>query len=159
MTGKLPVLLIYSNFDYTFDMAFKTDFRELKKLNLPASDFCIVGSGPLAIRKIRDTKDLDVIVTNHLWNDLLTKHETEVENGVERIKFKNNIEILNPVQSIFGNSGIVSIEEIIEKADMIDGVKFINLNHLKKIKLNLGREKDLADIKLIDEYLKNEVTQ
>jgi guanosine-3',5'-bis(diphosphate) 3'-pyrophosphohydrolase len=121
------------------------------------SDFCVVGSGPLAIREIRDTKDLDVIVTNRLWNDLLGKYASEVENGVERIKFKNNIEILNPIQSMFGNSGIVPMEEIFEKADVIDEVKFINLDHLKKIKLKMGREKDLADIKLIDEYLKNRI--
>jgi hypothetical protein len=137
-------------------MSFKSDLQELKKLNLPASDFCIVGSGTLAIKGIRDTKDLDVIVTNKLWNDLLAKYESEVENGVERIKFNNNIEILNPSQSIFGNSGVVAIEEIFEKADVVDDIKFINLDHLKKIKLMLGREKDLNDIKLIDKYL-NEV--
>lgn len=134
-------------------MSFKTDLQELIRLNLPILDFVVVGSGALAIRGIRETKDLDVIVTNKLWNDLLAKYESEVENGVERIKFDSNIEILNPAQSIFGNSKIIPIEKIFQRADMIDGIKFISLNHLKKIKLKLGREKDFKDIELIDKYL------
>lgn len=132
------------------------EIEQLKKLELPVDKFVVVSSGALAVRGIREAKDLDVIVTNSLWNKLATTYQTEVENGVERIKFDNsNIEILNPAQSIFGNSGVVSVEEIFEKADIFGGIKFINLNHLKKIKLKLGREKDLKDIELIDEYLKN----
>lgn len=132
------------------------EIGQLKKIGLPIDEFVIVSSGALAIRGIREAKDLDVIVTNSLWNKLTATYQTEVENGVERIKFDNsNIEILNPAQSIFGNSGVVSVEEIFEKADIFGGIKFINLNHLKKIKLKLGREKDLKDIELIDEYLKN----
>lgn len=132
------------------------EIEQLKKLGLPIDEFVIVSSGALAIRGIREAKDLDVIVTNSLWNKLTAIYQTEVENGVERIKFDNsNIDILNPAQSIFGNSGVVSVEEIFEKADIFGGIKFINLNHLKKIKLKLGREKDLKDIELIDEYLKN----
>lgn len=134
----------------------ENEIKQIKKLDLPTNEFVIVSSGALAIRGIREAKDLDVIVTNSLWNKLATKYQTEVENGVERIKFDNsNIEILNPAQSIFGNSGVVPVEEIFEKADVFEGIKFINLDHLKKIKIKLGREKDLRDIQLIDEYLKN----
>lgn len=132
------------------------EIEQLKKIGLHIDEFVIVSSGALAIRGIREAKDLDVIVTNSLWNKLTATYQTEVENGVERIKFDNsNIEILNPAQSIFGNSRVVSVEEIFEKADIFGGIKFINLNHLKKIKTKLGREKDLKDIELIDEYLKN----
>ena len=73
--------------------------------------------------------------------------------GIENLQLENDIEILNPAQSIFGNSEIVPMEEIFEKADMFDNIKFINLEHLRKIKLKLGREKDLLDVKLIDKHL------
>ena len=44
--------------------------------------------------------------------------------------------------------------EAIASAMIIDGIYFMNLKELKKFKKALGREKDFADIKLIDEYLK-----
>ena len=135
-------------------MNFQTQFENLKKLNLPADQFVVVGSGALSIKGIRDSKDLDVIVTNSLWSRMIKKYKVGINSfGVENLELENDIEILNPTQSIFGNSKVVPITEIFEKADIFDGIKFLNLDHLKKIKKELGREKDLKDIKLIDDYL------
>jgi hypothetical protein len=134
---------------------FNYKFQKLKELNLPTDQFVIVSSGALAVREIRDAEDVDVIVRQLLWESLSKIYDVEFnEQGIERIKLGEDIEILNPTQSIYGNSGIVSIEEIFEKADTFDGIKFINLEHLKKIKLKLGREKDLRDVELIDNFLK-----
>lgn len=135
-------------------MDFQNKLKILKELNFPTSEFVVVGSGSLAIREIRDTKDLDVIVTQSLWDNFSKKYKVELnESSIERLDLGNDIEILNPSQSLFGNSKIILVDEIFEKADMFGGVKFINLDHLKKIKFSFGREKDLKDIKLIDEYL------
>jgi len=38
---------------------------------------------------------------------------------------------------------------------MIDGFPVATLESLKKQKLEIGREKDLEDIKMIDEFIKN----
>lgn len=127
---------------------------QLKKLDLPKDQFVVVGSGPLAIRGIREAKDLDIIVTGSLWDELAKKHPVELNSwGVERLALNENVKILNPAQSIFGNSKIVPMAEVFEKADVFDSVKFISLDHLKKIKLELGREIDLRDIELMDAYL------
>lgn len=140
-------------------MNFKTQFENLKKLNLPTDQFVVVGSGALSIRGIRDSEDVDVVVTELLWNQMIKIYKVRISSsGAETLELENDIEILNPVQSIFGNSKNVSRNEIFEKADMIDGIKFINLDHLKKIKKELGREKDLKDIALIDDYLKTKMT-
>lgn len=133
-------------------MNFNDHIESLKALNLPFSDFVVVGSGALAVRGIREAKDLDVIATDSLWADLIKKYPVVLQNGIERIQFENDIEILNPNQSLFGNSEVVPVGEIFTEADIFDGIKFINLEHLKKIKLKLGREKDYQDIELIKEY-------
>jgi len=39
---------------------------ELKSLNLPKDKFAIFGSGPLAIRNMRENKDIDIIVNREL---------------------------------------------------------------------------------------------
>ena len=133
--------------------SFQVHLKNLKELDLPASDFVVISSGALAVRGIREAKDLDVIVKGPLWNELKKKYNVVKENGVDRINCGNNIEILG-ANSVFTDSTVVPINEIFEKADVFDDTNYISLEHLKKIKLKLGREKDLQDIKLIDEYIK-----
>jgi len=136
-------------------MKFQEKFESLKKLNLPPDQFIVVSSGALSIRGIRDSEDIDVIVTESLWNKMIKEYPVGVNSfGIQNLELENDIEILNPTQSIFGNSKIVPMNDIFEKADIFDGIKFINLDHLKMIKKELGREKDLRDISLIDDYLK-----
>jgi len=140
-------------------MNFQTKFENLKKLNLPKDQFVIVGSGPMSVRGIRESEDIDVIVTPTLWDELVKKYKIKINSfGVETMYVDTDIEILNPAQSLFGNSKVVPFEEIFAQADVFDGIKFLNLEHLKKIKRELGREKDLRDIKLIDEYLISQIT-
>lgn len=135
-------------------MNFQKQFENLKKLNLPTDQFVVVSSGALSIRGIRDSKDIDIIVTETLWDDMIKKHPTGINSfGIENIELENDIEILHPVQSLFGNSQIVPVQELFEKADVFDGIKFINLDHLKILKMELGRERDIEDINLINNYL------
>ncbi|MEI6843008.1 MAG: hypothetical protein WCK48_00640 [bacterium] len=134
-------------------MDFSTQLSNLKKLNLSAGQFLVVSSGALAVRGIREAKDIDVVVTQELWDELITKYPVVSQSGVDRVVLPDDIEILSPHQSVFGNSEIVPLEEMFGHADTFHGVKFINLEHLKKIKLKLGREKDMKDIELIDAFL------
>jgi hypothetical protein len=135
-------------------MNFQTHLEELKKLNLPEGQFAVISSGALAVRGIREAKDLDVMVTIPLWNELIKKYPVINQDGVSRIQFNNEIEILDPTRSAYGDQMIVPIEEMFAKADVFDSIKFMNLEHLRKIKQKMAREKDLRDIALIDVYLK-----
>lgn len=150
------LLLVQTVFVFTaphINMSFAVQFENLKKLDLPVGDFMVVSSGALAVRGIRESGDLDVVVTESLWKILSEKYPVVSEDGIDRIDLGNDIEILSPADSIFGNGKMIPLKESFEKADTFDGIKFMNLEHLKKIKEKLGREKDLRDIQLIDEYL------
>jgi hypothetical protein len=138
---------------YTIYMNFTSHLENIKKLKLPKRQFVIVSSGSLAVRGIREAKDVDMIVTPKLWDALSKKYPVINKGGFDRLDVGNDIEVLGPGSS-FANSSVVPIEVIFTQADIFDEMKFINLNHLKKIKEKLGREKDLEDIKLIDEYLR-----
>lgn len=136
-------------------MNFKKYFESLKRLNLPVGQFVVAGSGALSVRGIRDSKDLDVIVTESLLDRLIQGNRIGANKfGVQNIELDGSIEILNPSQSMFTNSTIIPVKDVFEKADEFDGVKFINLEHLKKFKITLSREKDLRDVVLIDDYLR-----
>ena len=124
----------------------------VKRLGLPADDFVVVSSAALAMRGIREAKDIDIVVTPCLWKELSTQHSVDIYHGVERIRCYDRIEILNPHDSVYGDKGPVPLADLITEADVIDGIRFNNLDHLKAIKRVLAREKDLRDIAIIDTY-------
>lgn len=135
-------------------MTFKERLEKFQEFGIPVSEYIIAGSGPMAIRGIREAQDVDVVVTEHVWNELIKQYPIGKNGwGKEKLDLTDDIEILNPAQSLFTNSELVPAEEVFSKADEFDGVKFISLEHLKIFKQYLGREKDFEDIKLIDEYL------
>lgn len=133
-------------------MSLKEKLQELKNLNFPPDQFVVVSSGALAVRGIREAKDLDVIVSDNLWAELKNKYLVKNDTGFSRIEISENIEILGD-GSTYTNSSVVSFDEIFEKSDVFEDIKFINLQHLKKIKAKLSRPIDIEDIKLIDSYL------
>lgn len=122
-------------------------FDELKKLNLPNDKFAIFGSGPLAVRGIRDSDDIDIIVSESLWDELMIEHEPFDE--------KNNLIKIDKIE-IWKDWPYLSktIDEIIDDSETIDGLPFVKLKYVRQWKEGMGREKDKKDIELIDEYLK-----
>lgn len=133
---------------------FQAQLESLVRLHLPTEQYVVVSSGALAVRGIRDSRDLDIVVTESLWNDLVHKHPiARNSNGVRILQLDNTIEVLQPHDSMFGDSIIVPFQTICEHADIFCGIKFIALGHLKMIKQVMGRDKDLRDIELIDQYL------
>lgn len=123
---------------------------ELEKLNLPKDGFAIFGSGPLGVRSIRETNDLDIIVKQDLWEKLEKKYEVkEQDNSVIKI---GNIEIYKSWKPWFDD-----VDNLINEADIINEIRFVKLERVLEWKRKFNRGKDRRDIELIDNYLnKNE---
>jgi hypothetical protein len=136
-------------------MTINDSLKQLDKLNLPKEQYVIVGSGALGARGIRESHDLDILVTKELWQKLRLTYELTKIKPVENIDI-GDIQILGH-GSMFRSLDIASVEEIIKTADIIFDHKFINLNLLKKFKQKEGREKDINDVGLIDKYLSNNI--
>jgi len=118
--------------------------EELKNLGLPADQFAVFGSGSLAIRGLRENKDIDVIVKEHLWqrlaDDFSAINSKEVVVG--------NISFFNNWLPWFDD-----VDALIDGADIIDGLRFVTLENVVSWKTDLAREKDLSDVALIKKYL------
>lgn len=124
---------------------------ELKKLNLPKNEFAIFGSGPLAIRGIKDADDLDIIVKPKLWKMLAKKYPVKDATYEREVWIEiGNIDILKNWKPWFEDS-----DKLIEEADIIDGVRFVKLEHVISWKKSFNRDKDQVDIKSTENYLKN----
>ena len=125
-------------------------FKEVRKLNFSNNDFAIFGSSPLVIRNLRQSHDIDLIVKKDLWNKLSQEYVVEgPKNNLIRI---GEIEIWNDWLYLKE-----SVEELIDDSEIINGLQFIKLKYVLEWKKKMNRKKDIEDIKLIEEFLKDNI--
>jgi len=119
---------------------------ELKQLNLPSKQYAIFGSGPLAIRGIREARDLDILVKKDLWDSLAKIYPpNEKGNGL----MIGHVELFSKWEPFD-----VNVNELIDSAEMIEGLPFVRLEYVVEWKKHVGRDKDKKDLELIEEYFK-----
>jgi hypothetical protein len=132
-----------------------SDFiSRVKELNLPEGEFMVCGSAILDIVGIRKAQDIDILVSPALFIEL-------EKSGWKRSKrYPTTLEdpqgISGAKQTLDFMKENYSLEQALPLAIYIEGVPFMSLEMLVNAKTQLGREKDLIDIKLIKEYLKNQ---
>ncbi len=128
-------------------------FKKLKELNLPKGKFAVFGSGPIGIRGLREIGDLDVIVAEDIFNDFEKRPDFELDqkkSGNEYLK-KDGIEFYKN-----WHPGDWNINKLIQDAETIDDLPFVKLEEVLKWKQLKGRDKDIKDIEIIENYLKKQ---
>jgi len=131
-------------------MIIKHLIAQFLALNIPSGQYLVFGSGPMAVRDIRDAKDLDIAVSDDYYKELL---KTYSENKPGNIVISENIEIWSASES-----RIDDFTGAIQRADIIDTISYLSLPDLIKWKTAMGRDKDIRDIELINSYFKNTKT-
>lgn len=124
-------------------------FQRVRDLNLPIGEYAIFGSGPMGVRGIREMGDVDIIVTQKLWDNFIKKPDWEqrqIDNlcGIKNEKL--NIEIWKDWWIGW------NVEQMIKEAETIDGLPFVSLEMMIEWKTLVGREKDLKDLELIKNW-------
>ena len=128
----------------------ETFLKQLDELELNPDEYCIVSSGSLAVRNIRDCSDLDILVTKELFHELekrFPENKRTLENIGDVISYKN-IDFF----FFFKEHEKYTGGQRIKNADIIDGKRFQNLETIKFFKKDQAREKDLKDLELIADY-------
>lgn len=125
---------------------------KVKSLNLPEGEYIVFGSCPMAAAGIRESNDIDFLVSPKL-----KEHFAQI--GWKPVKKGPNDEPLTSDDFEAHDNWDFSsykptLKQLLETADVIDGVPFAALTEVRKWKASGKRPKDLADIKLIDAYLK-----
>lgn len=129
-------------------------FCRLKELNFPKGEYVVVG-GAMSAHGIRDAHDIDILVTPNLYRELYHKgwKQCLCDQCLETsrlILHKNDVDI---VPTYMFRDYIGDTKGLIRDADFIEGFPFIKLEEFVKFKKQLGRPKDIKDIKLISDYL------
>ncbi len=131
-------------------------FRQLlgvvKKLNLPDGEYAIFGSGPMAVRGIKPTDDLDVMVASELYKKLKEIYSEKQKQGYKEIVYY--LEPIQGIEVIKANiSGFNNPESVISRAELIEGLRFVLLKDIIAWKKKMARPKDFEHIKMIEDYL------
>ncbi len=130
-------------------------FTSIEKLNFPPEQFMIVGSGVMDAKGIRKSNDLDILVSQ----DLFEKCESEGwdvkpwtwkgDPNQHWLK-KGDIELMLEMRYEGEN---VSLEQMKNGAEQVNGIWFLSLDQLLNVKRRSGRESDLKDIEMVEKYI------
>ena len=128
----------------------------LRALEIPEDDHAVFGSGPLLVRGIIDTAgDLDVLCRGAAWDRACELGEmVDLEEGVQ-------IASIYDGAITFGRSwayGVFDIDELIDTAEIIDGVPFVLMEHVMAYKRAADRPKDRAHLDRIADHERRDST-
>lgn len=124
----------------------------LESLELPQGDYAVFGSGPLLIRGIIDNAaDLDVIARGAAWEQAAAAGRLVhlSDHNVTVASFFDGAITIGTRWAI----GDFSVDELIDTAELIDGMPFVRLEHVRSYKRLAGRRKDIDHLDKLDRWL------
>ncbi len=126
--------------------------QKVKGLNLLRGSYVVFGSCPLAIAGIRPAGDIDMLVSEELFESFKKAGWHEVDKGSADKPLAHDVFEVHTKWNF--SSYKPTLEHLLSTATIIDGVPIASLEEVRKWKQASARPKDLVDIKLIDKYVK-----
>ena len=127
---------------------------KVKALNLPLDQIIVIGSGILDQLGIRPASDIDLAASS----DLMKKLSEESGDWLKKFDDNQRFYFVKDDGSaevwdgwVFDGQ-TVSYDDLLDYAVEYDGVRFVDLEFLRKWKSWRGRETDVRDVELIDEW-------
>lgn len=120
-------------------------FDYLRALELPLEHYAVFGSGPLIARGwIQGTNDLDVICRAAAWDKACNR-------GIVSYDERYDVSLASHCNGrvTFGTSwgiGEFDVDELIDTAEIIDGLPFVLLRHVIEYKRIRSSPKDLLHL-------------
>ena len=130
---------------------------KVKALDLPLDQIIVIGSGILDQLGIRPASDIDLAVSS----DLMKKLSEESGDWLKKFDDNQRFYFVKDDDSAEVWDGwefdgqAVSYDDLLDYAVKYDSVRFVDLEFLRKWKSWRGREKDVRDVELIDEWRAN----
>lgn len=121
--------------------------ERVNDLRIPQDSYLIVGSGILHVLGIRKSNDIDLLVTTEVFSDLADRGWTVTtrDDGTSTVGHEDF-----DCMTDWYDKGL---HEMLPEAQYVDGAPYLALSAVYRWKQELGREKDQADLKLIDDYI------
>lgn len=119
-------------------------------LGLPADQCVVIGSGVLDALGLRSSGDIDLVVTTQLFRELQQSGtwQSEQRHG-ETVLLKGDAE----AWLSWGSEGEPNFSILQADGVTINGVTFAHPQFVLGQKRETGRQKDINDVQLLEEYL------
>ena len=128
----------------------------IDEINLNAGNAIVIGSGILEVLGIRDSGDIDIVVSNDIFENISANNKfKKTKSYGDTVLTYNNLEVRKS-WNVLGKQR--NLKDLIQNSVVYDGVRYISLEFLLRVKKQWvaeanSRKKDLKDIKLIESYL------
>jgi predicted nucleotidyltransferase len=130
----------------------------VQSLNFPYGKYAVTAGSALELYGIRVSGDIDILVTSDVYAEIQKDNsfwqEIEKHGYLFLIAEKEGVEIEVGAYMHHWEEYQPEAKEICMRAKDIQGVPCVALDDLIAIKKAMGREKDLRDVALIEEYRK-----
>jgi len=127
--------------------------ERVKDLGLPLDQLIVIGSGILNQLGIRQSADIDVATNREALEEIARSDDwvRKLDKNQRQylVKCDGSVEIWDGWEI---DGRVVEYDELLDYAVEYDGVKFVNLDFLRRWKSWRGREKDIQDMRLIDAW-------
>ena len=137
-------------------MTAKDITTKVQTLNLPEGSYIVFGSCPMALAGIRESSDIDMLVTEEVFNMLEKAGWQTINKGMNDNPLA--FEDFEAHKNWNFSSYQPTLQQLLKTATVAENIPFASLEEVKKWKQSSGRPKDLVDIALIDNYLQKAQT-
>lgn len=124
---------------------------QIASQNFPAGSFIVFGAGPLAAAGIRETGDIDLVVTPELYAELIKRGWKKCVKAPGDEPLRHGVFEAHDNWSFEGYTS--TFEALLATADFYEGIPFASLQEVRAWKTKSTGKKHKADIDLINAYL------
>ena len=125
----------------------------VKELGLPLGEIIVIGSGVMGELGIRRADDVDLVVTESMFESLAGRtgwQKTEKDGFPVYINAELNVEVW--LDWVAPRDGRVDFTGLLPDTVVLHGVRFMTIDYILAWNRWCGRDKDVRDVALIDEY-------
>ena len=128
----------------------------LSDIGLNSDNSVVIGSGILSALNIRSINDIDVLVSNKMFDKLSSTGHFELKSSHgKNVLVSGDLEIRNSWSVLEENW---NLDRLVSQSEIIKGVRYITLDFLFRVKKDWAkgaspRQKDLRDVEMIRSYL------
>lgn len=119
--------------------------QEIRKLNLKKGSYIVVGSGILGALGIRESNDIDLIVSKKTFDYFKSQ-------GFNDDRWPDQPTLSNGLFELGMHWYGKELDELLSNAQYVEAIPYLSLDDVYDWKKKLGRDKDLRDLVLIDSY-------
>ena len=130
--------------------------NKIIKLGLNSENAVVIGSGILNALNLRESKDIDVVVTEEKYKELSDNSRFKKEQNHGREILADDLFEIGTSWAVVGKNW--KFDDLLNHSTTIDGVRYNTVEFLLDAKRRWitdgeGRQKDIDDVKLMEQYL------